>query len=67
MYGIDIAVSILEGPEISQNRRHELALARRMALALNVLLNGGDLKIRIESAKDLVRELKRVYPETGEL
>jgi hypothetical protein len=67
MYGIDVAVSILDGPELSENRRAELRLARRMALAINVLLNGGDLEIRIESAKNMIREFKKVYPETGEL
>jgi hypothetical protein len=63
VYGIDIAVSILEGPEISQNRRAELRLARLMATAINVILNGSDLEVRIEAAKDLVRKLKCVYPE----
>ena len=67
MYGINLAVSILDGPELSDHRRTELALARRMALAINVLLNGGDLEIRIESAKDLIQEVKKVYPETSEL
>ena len=67
MYGIDVAISMLEGPEISELRQQELALARRMALAIDVILNTGVLDIRIESAKDLIRELKRVYPETGEI
>ena len=67
MYGINTAITLLEGPEISEHRREELVLARRMALAINVILNGGDLEIRIESAKDLVREFKKVYPQTGEL
>jgi hypothetical protein len=67
MYGINCAVSILEGPNLSETRKRELQLARRMALAINVILNTKDLEVRIESAKDLVREVKHVYPETGEL
>jgi hypothetical protein len=69
MYGIDLAVSILDGPNLSEHRRQELALARRMALAIGVILNTDEtnLGIRVESAKDLVRELRCVYPETGEL
>ena len=66
MFGVDIAVSLLEGPELSEHRRTELALARRMALALNVILNGSDLDIRIETAKDLVCEFKKVYPQVEE-
>lgn len=66
MYGIDVAVSLLEGPEISEHRRKELALAELMAVAIDVILNTGEsnLEIRIETAKDMIRELKHIYPET---
>ena len=69
MFGIDCAVSILDGPELSEHRRKELALARLMAVAIGVMLYTGEtgLDIRIETAKDLIREFKNVYPETREL
>jgi hypothetical protein len=69
MYGIDLAVSISDGPELSEHRRKELALARLMAVAIGVILYTGDADadIRIETAKDMVREFKKVYPETREL
>ena len=69
VYGIDLAVSILDGPELSERRRRELALAQLMAVAIGVMLYTGesDLDIRIETAKDMIREFKHVYPETREL
>jgi hypothetical protein len=69
MYGIDVAVSMLEGPDISERRRKELALARLMAVAIGVILNTGetDMDTRIETAKDLVREFKHAYPEAREV
>jgi hypothetical protein len=69
MYGIDVAVSMLEGPDISERRQKELALARLMAAAIDVILNTGetDLDTRIETAKEMVRELKHAYPEAGEV
>jgi hypothetical protein len=69
MYGIDVAVSLLEGPDISEHRRKELALAQVMAVAIDVILNTGesDLDIRIETAKDMVREITHVYPQAREI
>ncbi len=67
MYGINLAISLLEGPDTSDHRRQEFALAQKMALALNVILNGGDLEVRIESAKNMIRELKHTYPEAREI
>jgi hypothetical protein len=69
MYGIDVAISMLEGPDISDHRRKELALARLMAVAIDVILNTGetDLDVRIETAKDMVREFRHVFPETSEI
>ena len=65
MYGIDLAVSISDGPELSEHRRKELALARLMAVSIGVMLYTGesDLDIRVETAKDLIREFKHTYPE----
>jgi hypothetical protein len=69
VFGIDLAVSISDGPELSEHRRKELALARLMAVAIGVILYTGDADadIQIETAKDMVREFKKVYPETREL
>jgi hypothetical protein len=69
VYGIDYAVSLLDGPNLSEHRRKELALARMMAVAIDVILNTGEdnLDIRIETAKDLVREIKHLYPEAREV
>ena len=69
MYGIDVAISMLDGPDISEHRRKELALARLMAVAIDVILNTGetDSDVRIETAKDMVREFRHVFPETSEI
>ena len=69
MFGIDCAVSILDGPDLSEHRRKELALARLMAEAIGVMLYTGetDLDVRIEAARDLVHEFKHVYPEAREV
>jgi hypothetical protein len=69
VFGIDCAVSILDGPELSEHRRKELALARLMAEAIGIMLYTGetDLDIRIETAKDMIRGFKDVYPEAGEV
>ena len=65
MFGIDLAASISDGPELSEHRRKELALARLMAEAIGVILYTGDsdLDIRIETTKDMIREIKHTYPE----
>jgi len=69
VFGIDLAVSIMDGPDLSEQRRKELALARLMAATIGVILYRGesDVDIRIEAAKDMIREFKDVYPETREL
>jgi hypothetical protein len=69
MFGIDLAVSIVDGPELSERRRKELALARLMAETIAVILYTGesDSDIRIEAAKDMLREFRLVYPEIGGL
>jgi hypothetical protein len=66
VFGIDIAVSIMDGPELSEHRRKELALARLMAKTIDVILYTGesDVDVRIEAAKDMVREFREVYEET---
>jgi hypothetical protein len=65
VFGIDLAVSISDGPELSDHRRKELAVARLMAVAIGVILYTGedDSHIRIESAKDIIREVQHAYPE----
>ncbi len=69
VFGIDLAVSIMDGPELSEHRRRELALARLMAEAIAVILYTGEdaLDVRIDTARDMVREFKHVYPETREI
>ena len=69
MFGIDLAVSIMDGPELSEKRRKELALARLMAETIAVILYTGesDSDIRIDAAKDMIREFRHVYEETREL
>jgi hypothetical protein len=58
-------VSISDGPELSEHRRKELAIARLMAVAISVILYTGedDSHIRIETAKDMVREIMHTFPE----
>ena len=69
MTGLDHVLSMLDGPELTERRRGELALVRLMVLAMELLLYTGDsdLDIRIENAKDMIREFKRVYPEAREI
>ena len=69
MFGIDLAISIMDGPDLSEKRRKELGLALLMAETIGVMLYTGedDSHIRIESAKDMMREFRHVYPETREL
>ena len=69
MFGIDLAVSMMDGPNLSEMRRKELALAGLMAETIGVILYTGesDLDTRIEAAKDMVREFRHVYPEIAEI
>jgi hypothetical protein len=64
--GLDHVLSMLDGPELTERRRKELALVRLMAVAMELLLYTGDsdLDIRIEAARDMIREFAHVYPET---
>lgn len=59
----------MDGPNLSKKRRKELALARLMAATIAVILYTGEseVDVRIEAAKDIVREFKHVYEETREL
>jgi len=69
VFGIELAVSIMDGPELSEKRREELALALLMAETIGVMLYTGesDSDIRIEAAKDIVRKFRHVYPEIAEI
>ena len=68
MFGIDLAVSMMDGPDLSAQRRKELVLARLMAETIGVILYTAEseLDIRIDAAKDMVREFRHVYPEIAE-
>ena len=69
MTGLDHVLSMLEGPELTERRRGELALVRLMVTAIEMILYMGpsDLDIRIENAKDMIREFEHVYPEAREV
>ena len=69
MFGIELAVSIMDGADLSEHRRKELALALLMAETIGVILYTGesDSDIRIEAAKDIVRKFRLVYPEIAEI
>jgi hypothetical protein len=41
-FGIDLAVSIIDGPNLPEKRRKELALARLMAETIGVILYTGE-------------------------
>lgn len=66
---VELAVSTVDSPDLSEHRRKELALIRLMALAVDVFLNTGekDLPVRVDAAKDLIWELKHVYPQTAQI
>ena len=59
-----LAVALI--PSAEERRRRELMLARLLVLALEMLLSEGhiDLGEKIETARDMIREFKHVYPET---
>jgi hypothetical protein len=59
-----LAVAPLPSPE--ERKRRERVLARLLLIALDMLLSEGhtDLSVKIETAKDMIREFKHVYPET---
>ena len=54
---------------MTEHRRKELALARLLQTAIDMIRNTGpsDLDIRIENARDMIREFKHVYPEAREI
>jgi hypothetical protein len=62
-----LAVALIPAPE--ERKRRERVLARLLLLALEMLLSEGhtDLSVKIETAKDMIREFKHVYPETMNL
>jgi hypothetical protein len=65
VFGIDLAVSIMDEDDLSEHRRKELALARLMAETIGVILYTAEseVDVRIDAAKDMIREFKHVYPE----
>ena len=60
---------VLAVPMPSERRQKELALAGLLQIAIDMIRNTGpsDLDIRIENAKDMIREFKHVYPEAREI
>jgi len=63
------AHNALRAPVTPERRRSELALARLLQIAVDMIRKTGDsdLDIRIENAKDMIREFKHVYPEAREI
>jgi hypothetical protein len=59
------ALAVVPLPTIEERRRRERVLARLLVITLDMLLSEGhtDLALRIETAKDMIREFKHVYPE----
>lgn len=67
MFGIDLAVSIMDGPELSEKRRKELVLALLMSETIGVMLYESDSDMRIKAVKDMVRECTQIYREIAEI
>jgi hypothetical protein len=65
VFGIELAVSIMDGDDLSEHRRKELALALLMSEIIGVILYTGEseVNVRIDAAKDMIREFKHVYPD----
>ena len=52
-------------PSAEERKRRERLLASLLVISLEMLLSEGhtDLAVRIETAKDMIREFKHAYPE----
>jgi hypothetical protein len=67
---MDSSDNVTQGvPVTTERRRRELALARLLAIAVELIRGTGDadLDIRIENAKDMIREFRHGYPEAREI
>jgi len=55
----------MDGADLSEHRRKELALALLLANTIGVILYTGEseVDVRIDATKDMIREFKHVYPE----
>jgi len=64
--GTPEVLAVVPLPSPVERRRRENMLARLLVITLEMLLSEGhtDLATKIETAKDMIRELKHVYPET---
>ena len=58
-----LAVAVI--PSADERKRRERVLARLLVITLEMLLNEGhtDLAVKIDAAKDMIREFKHTYPE----
>lgn len=58
-----LAVAVI--PTAEERKRRERVLARLLVITLDMLLSEGytDLAIKIETAKDVILELKHTFPE----
>jgi hypothetical protein len=69
LYLHDGVGEVVEGTEVDnpeERRQRERLLARLLVITLQMLLNEGhiELAVKIETAKDVIREFKHVYPQT---
>jgi len=59
---------VLAIPPPEKRRRREIMLAGLLAIALEILRNERHSEsVKIETAKDIIREFKHVYPETTDV
>jgi hypothetical protein len=59
-----LAVALI--PSAEERKRRERFLASLLVITLEALLSEGhtELAVKIDTAKDMIREFKHVYPET---
>jgi hypothetical protein len=58
-----LAIAVI--PSAEERKRRERVLASLLVITLEMLLSDGhtELAVKIETAKDMIREFKHVYPE----
>jgi hypothetical protein len=54
-------LAVVALPSATERRRREVTLARLMLVAIDLVLSGEGLGL--ETARDLIREVRHVYPE----
>jgi hypothetical protein len=54
-------LAVMPLPSAEERRRREIMLARVMLVAIDLILSGE--RLGLETARDLVREVRHCYPE----